>query len=74
MKQLIKFVVFIIIMLLLLGIGLQHYISQPMELEKIKCHKGRLLTQVEGEGAVYTRVKGFTCDFEKGMLIIEEQS
>jgi hypothetical protein len=47
---------------------------QSFEPESLVCHKGRLLAQVEGEGTVYTRMRGFTCDYEKGMLIIEEQS
>ena len=74
MKKLIIFIVILIFGVLLTGIGLQYYISQPVVLDKLICHKGKLLAQVEGEGAVYTKVKGFTCDYEKGMLIIEEKS
>jgi len=53
---------------------MQYYISQPLEHSQLVCHKGRLLAQVAGEGTVYTRVKKFSCDYEKGMLIIEEKS
>lgn len=67
------FVVAFIISILLIGIGTQYYISQPMEHDELVCHKGRLLIQVGGEGTVYTRMKEFTCDYEKGMLIIEEK-
>ena len=67
------FVVALIMSLLLIGIGLQYYISQPIVHDELVCHKGKLLIQVGGDGTVYTRVKEFTCDYEKGMLIIEEK-
>jgi len=60
--------------LLVIGIVLQYYISINIEPESIICHKGKLLLQLEEGEAIYTRAKGVTCDFEKGMLIVEEQS
>jgi hypothetical protein len=73
-SKILSFFVLLIILFLLVGIGIQYYIIQPTEPDSLVCHKGKLLAQVEGEGTVYTRIKKFSCDYEKGMLIIEEQS
>ena len=73
-SKIFSFVVLLLILFLVIGIGIQYYITQPIEPDSLVCHKGKLLAQVEGEGAVYTRIKKFSCDYEKGMLIIEEQS
>lgn len=71
MKKILSFVVSIIAILLIIGISLQYYISN-YEPEQFVCHKGKLLMQIEG--TMYTKAKGVSCEFEKGMLIIEEQS
>jgi hypothetical protein len=60
--------------ILVIGISLQYYVSQHNEPKRLMCHKSKLLALVDEEGTVYTRVKNVTCEFEKGMLIIEEQS
>jgi len=73
-SKILSYFVLVIMILLIIGIVLQYYVSLPQEPQKLVCHKGRLLAQVEGEGAVYTRIKKFSCEYEKGMLIIEEQS
>lgn len=73
-SKIMSYLVLIIMIILIIGIVLQYYVSLPKEPQKLVCHKGRLLAQVEGEGTVYTRIKKFSCDYEKGMLIIEEQS
>jgi len=72
-SKILSFFVLLIVLFLLVGIGIQYYITQPTEPDSLVCHKGKLLAQVEGEGTVYTRIKKFSCDYEKGMLIIEEQ-
>ena len=69
----IKYLVILLIILLIIGIVLQYYVSLPKEPQKLVCHKGRLLAQVEGEGTVYTRIKKFSCEYDKSMLIIEEE-
>ena len=69
-----KFLIPCVMIFLIVGISVQYYITMPIEPESLVCHKGKLLAQVEGEGTVYTRIKKFSCDYEKGMLIIEEQS
>lgn len=74
MKTIIKLVVFAIIMILCIGIGLQYYISQPMETKEMMCHKGKLIHRIGDDGSVYLKVKGVSCVFERGMIIIEEQS
>lgn len=73
-SKILSYLVLIIMIFLIIGIVLHYYAALPTEPQKLVCHKGRLLAQVEGEGTVYTRIKKFSCDYEKGMLIIEEQS
>jgi nitric oxide reductase large subunit len=73
-SKILSYLLAIIVLFLIIGIGIQYYITLPTEPERLVCHKGRLLAQVEGEGTVYTRIKKFSCEFDKGMLIIEEQS
>ena len=72
MKKIIIIVVFVIIMLLCLSIGLQYYISQPIESKEVLCHKGKLIHRLGDNGTVYIKVKGVSCVFENGMIIIEE--
>ena len=72
MKTIIKFVVFALIVLLCLGIGLQYYISQPVDTKEVLCHKGKLIHRIGDDGSVYIKVKGVSCVFENGMIIIEE--
>ena len=62
-----------IILLLIIGIGLQYYISKPIKLKELICHKNRLLHKIDDDESVYVKIKGISCEFEKGMLIIEEQ-
>ena len=71
LSKTIKFIVSIIAIILIIGISLQYYISN-YEPEQFVCHKGKLLMQIEN--TMYTKAKGVSCEFEKGMLIIEEQS
>ena len=72
-KILSYFLTFVVIFLII-GIAVQYYISQPKKPQSLICHKGKLLSQVGDEGTVYTRIKGLSCEFEKDILIIEEQS
>jgi hypothetical protein len=51
-----------------------YYINIEQEPEEMICYKGKLLLQLEESGAIYTRAKGVTCEYENGILIIEEQS
>ena len=74
LRKILIYMVGFIMLFLVVGICMQYYISQPLEHSQLVCHKGRLLAQVAGEGTVYTRIKEFSCDYEKGMLIIEEKS
>lgn len=73
MNKLLKYFTFIVVLFLIIVILLQYYVSRPTEPQRLVCHKGKLLVQVEGEGTVYVRIKRFSCDNEKGMLILEEQ-
>ena len=62
-----------IMILLIIGIVLQYYVSINIQPDNMVCHKGKLLMQLQEGEAIYTRAKGVVCEFEKGMLIVEEQ-
>jgi len=70
----IKYIIILFVIFLLIGIGLQYYISQPIESKEVLCHKGKLIHRIGDDGSVYLKVKGVSCEFDKGMIIIEEQS
>jgi CHASE3 domain sensor protein len=69
-----SYFVALVILLLIIGIALQYYISKPIETKELICHKNRLLHKIDDGESVYIRIKGISCEFEKGMIIIEEQS
>lgn len=71
LSKIIKIALSIIVIILIIGISLQ-YLIVNYEPEQFVCHKGKLLMQIEG--TIYTKAKGVACEFDKGMLIIEEQS
>ena len=73
-SKIMRYLIPMIMILLIIGIVLQYYVSINLEPEQMICHKGKLLLQLEEGEAIYTRAKGVTCEFEKGMLILEEQS
>ena len=62
----------LIILLLIIGIGLHYYVSQPIESKEVLCNKGKLIHRLGDNGTVYLKVKGVSCVFENGMIIIEE--
>ena len=69
-----SYFVALVILLLIIVIALQYYISKPIETKELICHKNRLLHKIDDGESVYIRIKGISCEFEKGMIIIEEQS
>jgi hypothetical protein len=73
-SKIMRYLIPIIMILLVIGIVLQYYVSINLEPEQMICHKGKLLMQLQEGEAIYTKAKGVTCEFEKGMLIVEEQS
>lgn len=73
-SKIMKYLIPIIMIILIIGIVLQYYISINLQPESMICHKGKLLMQLQEGESVYTKAKGVSCEFEKGMLIIEEQS
>lgn len=73
LSKILKILVPILMLLLTVGIVIQYYISRPVVSDELVCYKSRLLVRVGDDGTVYTRVKGLACEYEKGLLIIEEQ-
>ena len=71
-SKILSYFVLVIMILLIIGIVLQYYVSMNLEPEQMICHKGKLLMQLQEGEAIYTRATGVVCEFEKGMLIIEE--
>jgi len=72
-SKILSYVVALIILFLIFGIGLYYYASKPIESKEVLCHKGKLIHRLGDDGTVYIKVKGVSCVFEKGMIIIEEQ-
>ena len=73
MKKILTWMIIIFSIVLVCGIVFNYYI-QKQEPEEVVCYKGKLLIQMEEGTAIYTMVKGLSCEYEKGRLIIEEQS
>ena len=71
-SKIMKYLIPMIMILLIIGIVLQYYISINTQPDRMICHKGKLLMQLQEGEAIYTRATGVVCEFEKGMLIIEE--
>lgn len=71
-SKIMRYLIPMIMIVLVIGIVLQYYVSMNLEPEHMICHKGKLLMQLQEGEAVYTRAQGVVCEFEKGMLIIEE--
>ena len=62
-----------VMLILIIGISFNYYVLNK-EMSDIICHKNKLLIQIESGTPIYTKVKGISCEVEKGILIIEEQS
>ena len=73
-SKILSYIVALIILFLVFGIGLHYYVSEPIESKEVLCHKGKLIHRIGDDGSVYLKVKGVSCEFDKGMIIIEEQS
>jgi hypothetical protein len=74
MKKIIIYVILIFALLVAIGISLNYYINRNIEPEELRCYKGKLLIRIEENNHVYSKVNNISCDYDKGMLIIEEQS
>ena len=72
-SKILSYVVALIILFLIFGIGLYYYASEPIESKKVLCHKGKLIHRLGDDGTVYMKIRGVSCEFDKGMIIIEEQ-
>jgi len=72
-SKIMRYLIPMIMILLIIGIVLQYYVSINIQPDNMVCHKGKLLMQLQEGEAIYTRAKGVVCEFEKGMLIVEEQ-
>jgi len=71
-KTVLKYLVALTMLFLVFGIVVKHLVSQPQDPKKLVCNEGKLLSQVTGQGSVYTKVNGLSCAYEKGILIISD--
>ena len=71
-KKILKHLVALIMLFLVFGIIVQHLVSQTQDPKKLVCNEGKLLSQVTGQGSVYTKVNGLSCAYENGILIISD--
>jgi len=72
-RKTMRYLIGLAILLLAICIGLYYYVSQPLDSKELICFKGRLLHKIDDDENVYVKIKGISCEFEKGMIIIEEQ-
>jgi len=72
-RKTMRYLIGLAILLLAICIGLYYYVSQPLDSKELICFKGRLLHKIDDDESVYVKIKGISCEFEKGMIIIEEQ-
>jgi hypothetical protein len=72
-RKTMRYLIGLAILLLAICIGLYYYVSQPLDSKELICFKGKLLHKIDDDENVYVKIKGITCEFEKGMIIIEEQ-
>ena len=72
-RKTMRYLIVLAILLLAICIALYYYVSQPTESKEVLCHKGNLIHRLGDDGTVYMKVKGVSCEFDKGMIIIEEQ-
>jgi len=73
-KDVLKYLVIPTMCFLMFGIFIQHHVSKPNPPKKLLCNEGYLLSQVDGKGSVYIRVGGLSCNYDKGALVISDQS
>ena len=73
MKKILTWMIIASSILLICGILLNYHIDKQ-EQKEVMCHKGKLIHRIGDDGSVYLKVRGVSCVFEKGMIIIEEQS
>jgi hypothetical protein len=71
-KTVLKHLVALTMLFLIFGIAVQHLVTKPQDPKKLVCSEGKLLSQITGQGPVYTRVNGLSCNYEKGVLIISD--
>ena len=72
-RKTMRYLIGLAILLLAICIGLYYYVSQPLDSKELICFKGKLLHKIDDDESVYVKIKGISCEFEKGMIIIEEQ-
>ena len=72
-RKTMRYLIGLAILLLAICIGLYYYVSQPLDSKELICFKGKLLHKIDDDENVYVKIKGISCEFEKGMIIIEEQ-
>lgn len=70
-NKIIIYITLIVMMLLIVGISINWYISQQ-EFPNEMCWKGKYLVKIEDEGSVYTRLKQFSCEQDGKIIILEE--
>ena len=73
LKKIMSFLFFMFVMILVIGVTLQYYITIGFKPEDMKCFNGKLGQLISKDNNAYVRVKGLTCEYDDGMLIIEEK-
>ena len=68
-----SYVFVMFVMILVIGVTLQYYITIGFKPEDMKCFKGKLGQLISKDNNAYVRVKGLTCEYDDGMLKNEKK-
>ena len=66
--------VILIMLFLSFGVAVHAKLSKPVPPENLLCFKGKLLSQVEGGGTVYTQLSEFSCNYDNDSLVISNKT
>lgn len=73
LKKIITIFGIFVVSCFVMGTIINWYIERPIKYDGKICHKNKLLTQWEDEpDNIYTQIKGFRCEVDNGILIVEE--
>jgi len=73
LSKCIKIFVLCLFIFLAFGIYVHYDLIKEQPKPQYMCHKGKLIHKLDDGETVYLKVKNVSCEFEKGMIIIEEQ-
>lgn len=71
-NKIISYAVIIFAITIAIGIYINYHIKQPKTFPDELCWKSKYLVRIGDNGSVYTRMKGFVCESNDDIIILEE--